>query len=60
VSQNAVVFVVVRRICVGLQREDKERLRHGLETGVVRRSVEGGYSEDVRRRELTGSARRES
>jgi ubiquinol-cytochrome c reductase cytochrome b subunit len=40
-----VVFYVVRRWCIGLQRADNERLLHGYETGIVIRSPEGGYSE---------------
>ena len=40
-----VVFVVVRRWCLGLQRADNDRLLHGHESGVIMRSAEGGYSE---------------
>jgi ubiquinol-cytochrome c reductase cytochrome b subunit len=40
-----VIFTVTRRWCLGLQRADLARLAHGLETGVVVRSPEGGYSE---------------
>jgi ubiquinol-cytochrome c reductase cytochrome b subunit len=46
------VFLLVRRLCVGLQRVEEERVAHGFETGVIRRSVEGGYTEDARPREL--------
>jgi ubiquinol-cytochrome c reductase cytochrome b subunit len=45
------VFLLVRRLCVGLQRVEAEELAHGRETGVIRRSPEGGYSEETR--ELT-------
>jgi ubiquinol-cytochrome c reductase cytochrome b subunit len=38
-------FLVTRRIAISLQRADKERLLHGLETGVIVRSPDGGYSE---------------
>ncbi|HEY8482225.1 MAG TPA: ubiquinol-cytochrome c reductase cytochrome b subunit [Spirillospora sp.] len=38
-------YAVAYRICVGLQRRDLGLVRHGLETGVIRRSPEGGYSE---------------
>ncbi|MFG1817899.1 cytochrome bc complex cytochrome b subunit [Kribbella sp. NPDC049174] len=38
-------FWVTRRIAISLQRADKERLLHGLETGVIVRSPAGGYSE---------------
>ena len=39
------VFVVVRRWCLGLQRADNDRLLHGYETGILMRSADGGYSE---------------
>jgi ubiquinol-cytochrome c reductase cytochrome b subunit len=39
------VFVVVRRWCIGLQRADNDLLLHGSETGVIMRSPDGGYSE---------------
>jgi ubiquinol-cytochrome c reductase cytochrome b subunit len=40
-----IVFFVVRRWCIGLQRADNDRLLHGYESGVIMRSAEGGYSE---------------
>ena len=39
------VFVVVRRWCLGLQRADRDRLLHGYETGIIMRSADGGYTE---------------
>ncbi len=39
------VFMIVRRWCLGLQRADRDRLLHGYETGVLMRSPDGGYSE---------------
>src|SRR4051794_4154157 len=39
------VFYVVRRWCIGLQRADNDRLLHGYETGIIMRSPEGGYVE---------------
>ena len=39
------VFVVVRRWCIGLQRADNDRLLHGYETGIIMRSPDGGYTE---------------
>ena len=39
------VFVVVRRWCVGLQRSDRDLLLHGYETGIIMRSPDGGYAE---------------
>ncbi|QKW40673.1 ubiquinol-cytochrome c reductase cytochrome b subunit [Actinomadura sp. NAK00032] len=38
-------YIVAYRICVGLQRRDLGLARHGLETGIIRRSPDGGYSE---------------
>jgi quinol---cytochrome-c reductase cytochrome b subunit len=38
-------FWITRRICISLQRVDHDRLTHGLETGVIVRSPDGGYSE---------------
>ena len=40
-----IAFWVTRRICISLQRADRDRLLHGLETGVLVRSPDGGYSE---------------
>ena len=31
------VFVVTKRICLGLQRRDREKLLHGRETGIIKR-----------------------
>jgi ubiquinol-cytochrome c reductase cytochrome b subunit len=41
----AVAFIVTRRICLGLQRKDKELLEHGLETGIIRQLPEGEFIE---------------
>ncbi|WP_296136135.1 cytochrome bc complex cytochrome b subunit [uncultured Tessaracoccus sp.] len=41
-----VAFIVTRRICLSLQRADRERVLHGSETGEIVRSPEGRYSED--------------
>jgi ubiquinol-cytochrome c reductase cytochrome b subunit len=38
-------FEVTRRICVGLQRKDREVLLHGHETGRIVRMPNGGYAE---------------
>jgi ubiquinol-cytochrome c reductase cytochrome b subunit len=40
-----IAFVVTRRWCISLQRQDVDRLLHGYETGVISRSPEGGYAE---------------
>jgi ubiquinol-cytochrome c reductase cytochrome b subunit len=41
----AVAFIATRRICLGLQRKDKELLEHGLETGIIRQLPDGGFIE---------------
>jgi ubiquinol-cytochrome c reductase cytochrome b subunit len=41
----AVAFVVTRRICLGLQRQDKALLEHGLETGIIRQLPQGEFVE---------------
>ncbi|NEA26755.1 ubiquinol-cytochrome c reductase cytochrome b subunit [Actinomadura bangladeshensis] len=38
-------YIVAYRICVGLQHRDRGLVAHGLETGVIRQSPDGGYSE---------------
>ena len=39
------VFVATRRICLGLQRNDLDKLIHGKETGRILRLPEGGFVE---------------
>jgi ubiquinol-cytochrome c reductase cytochrome b subunit len=41
-------YVITRRICLGLQRKDAETLEHGVETGIVRQSPDGGFTEVLR------------
>ena len=36
-----IMFVITRRICLGLQRKDREKVLHGRETGRVFRTAEG-------------------
>ncbi len=38
-------FLITRRLCLSLQRRDRERALHGGESGVIVRSPEGTYSE---------------
>lgn len=38
-------YVVTYRICLGLQKHDREVLEHGLETGVIRRLPHGEFIE---------------
>ena len=40
-----IAFIVTKRICLSLQRRDRERLLHGSSTGVLVRDPSGGYSE---------------
>ncbi|MBC7595873.1 MAG: cytochrome bc complex cytochrome b subunit [Kineosporiaceae bacterium] len=40
-----IAFIITKRICIGLQRADKERVLHGYETGVLERTPDGAYSE---------------
>jgi len=40
-----IVFKVTKRICIGLQRKDREELDHGRETGVIMRTPSGRYYE---------------
>lgn len=39
------VFMVTKRMCMGLQRKDREKVLHGTETGVIYRTEEGEYFE---------------
>jgi ubiquinol-cytochrome c reductase cytochrome b subunit len=38
-------FIITKRICIGLQRADEERLMHGAESGIIQRDPSGSYSE---------------
>ncbi len=40
-----IAFLVTKRICIGLQRRDRDMLLHGYETGIILRSPEGEYTE---------------
>jgi quinol---cytochrome-c reductase cytochrome b subunit len=40
-----IVYVFTYRICLGLQKHDREVLEHGLETGVIRRLPHGEFIE---------------
>ncbi|MHC0431083.1 cytochrome bc1 complex cytochrome b subunit [Streptomyces sp. O3] len=39
------VFIVTKRICLGLQRRDREKVLHGRETGVIKRLPHGEFIE---------------
>ncbi|GAA4557839.1 cytochrome b [Planotetraspora kaengkrachanensis] len=49
-----IAFFVTRWICVALQQTDHEVAEHGVETGIITRSPDGGYHERL------APARRES
>ncbi|MEJ8632227.1 ubiquinol-cytochrome c reductase cytochrome b subunit [Streptomyces sp. MS2.AVA.5] len=40
-----IAFVVTKRICLGLQRRDKDKVLHGRETGVIKRHPHGEFVE---------------
>jgi ubiquinol-cytochrome c reductase cytochrome b subunit len=40
-----IAFMVTKRICIGLQRADANRILHGYETGIIERTPDGSYSE---------------
>jgi len=40
-----VVFWITRRICLGLQRKDREKVLHGRETGTIKRLPHGEFVE---------------
>jgi ubiquinol-cytochrome c reductase cytochrome b subunit len=40
-----VAYFVTKRICLGLQRKDRELMQHGLETGIIRQLPSGEYIE---------------
>jgi ubiquinol-cytochrome c reductase cytochrome b subunit len=39
------VYWLTQRICLGLQQHDREVLTHGVETGIIRRLPNGGFTE---------------
>jgi ubiquinol-cytochrome c reductase cytochrome b subunit len=43
-----VAYLVTKRVCLALQEVEEEQLREGVETGEVRQSLEGGYTEGHR------------
>jgi ubiquinol-cytochrome c reductase cytochrome b subunit len=40
-----IAFAITRRWCISLQRSDNEKILHGLESGVIMRDAQGGYTE---------------
>ena len=39
------LYFITYRWCIGLQRSDREVLEHGVETGIIRRSIDGEFIE---------------
>ena len=48
IAGPAAAYVIARRICLGLQRKDAQTLEHGVETGIIRQSPDGGFTEVLR------------
>jgi ubiquinol-cytochrome c reductase cytochrome b subunit len=48
IAGPAAAYVLTRRICLGLQRRDAETLEHGVETGIIRQTPDGGFTEVLR------------
>lgn len=40
-----IAFVVTKRICLGLQRRDKDKVLHGRESGIIKRLPHGEFIE---------------
>lgn len=40
-----IAYAATYRICLGLQRHDRDVLDHGIETGIIKRLPDGGYIE---------------
>jgi ubiquinol-cytochrome c reductase cytochrome b subunit len=40
-----IAFLVTKRICLGLQRRDREKVLHGRETGIIKRLPHGEFIE---------------
>ncbi|OKJ42456.1 cytochrome bc1 complex cytochrome b subunit [Streptomyces sp. CB01580] len=40
-----IAFIITRRICLGLQRRDKEKVLHGRESGIIKRLPHGEFVE---------------
>jgi ubiquinol-cytochrome c reductase cytochrome b subunit len=40
-----IAFVIAKRICLALQRRDREKVLHGRETGIVMRTPDGEFYE---------------
>jgi ubiquinol-cytochrome c reductase cytochrome b subunit len=43
-----IAYIVTKRVCLGLQRKDRELLDHGVETGIIRQLPTGEFIEVTR------------
>ncbi len=43
-----IAYILTKRICLGLQRKDRELLEHGVETGIIRQQPDGEFIEIAR------------
>jgi ubiquinol-cytochrome c reductase cytochrome b subunit len=43
-----IAYIITKRICLGLQRKDRELLEHGVETGIIRQQPDGEFIEITR------------
>ena len=41
----ALAYVITKRVCLGLQRKDREELLHGFESGIIRQLPDGEFIE---------------
>jgi ubiquinol-cytochrome c reductase cytochrome b subunit len=41
----AIAYIITRRVCLGLQRKDREELLHGYESGIIRQLPSGEFIE---------------
>jgi ubiquinol-cytochrome c reductase cytochrome b subunit len=41
------VYVITKRICIGLQKSDEELVHHGIESGTIRRLPSGEFVEET-------------
>jgi ubiquinol-cytochrome c reductase cytochrome b subunit len=53
-----IAFAVTRWICLGLQQADRHVAEHGVETGIITRSADGGFHERLEPREPAITGRR--
>jgi len=53
-------FVITRRLCVALQHNEREVMHHGIETGIIIRSPDGGYTEIHRHLDADDRRRRQA